>query len=933
MSGSDENRPPSPSPLPYEQSVSETTANSSGSKTGLLSNVFSFVSREITEFVVNAAGVADTSVARPVAGPSRYRTELEYNTEKRQRRQSTPLHSHDDRALKRVRRDIEDQSYVAKLRRDHDLEDRCLPTHLSHNPPALHRRGTSMNMPGSLFSRSPTPDDHADIRHVRFAAGIISPEPKPRRPVRRRISEIEGEEPQDEGHVQKEEEESEEESLEEQGSEPHSEEEETHPSSENSSPSRAHDDQDLALRISPRSSSAIAGPSSNPFPPTPFRPPAIRSVMDVVSRIDGDTPPRPITPSWSAKGKGKMREVEIEPQLLSPMVDRCRAREPVGPRSDVISSMSWTASSGEDARRKATLLRRSASASMEDPKDNVPTIDPEADKKRIRELEEKVRSLENELARRLSSAPPPAPPPPPPPPPLPSCSTTRIPLSASPRRGPGINSVLTSLRAGLKTANVPEASKAIPKNRLPTVPADKMEEFLSELKTVKLRRVGSGNSLSQSTANSSSGVEHSQSSSQGSSLMEDRPSIGYKRKRLDSGKEAQGTLVTSIKRRFTVSSQTPTASTSSAASTRLFLPPPHPSTLTHSRSSLAIPAVPQEVDGTTPSLCSDNDNDVEDRAPSTPPLLPSKPGISRAPNRLGSQQGTSAPPLVEVSVEVHAPRGRLQEREIRSLPSQAIQQKPSILPTTHRERSIPSTSTDLAPRRQLPHHTGDADDPFSRRPPSSPLPPETPRRPRPPGRVRSASKPATRPSIRSRTPSPSGEGDDDDLPSLSFAPPDESTPAPDPVGKRRPAQIQASRKQRRTTLDEEIRRVDPSYSDEERAVNLTEAQRRQSCYSDEERAVSRAEAQRRQSSYSDEEQALHDLDSGTLVGVGRRSKRLGFLAHGGAGGQPVMMGVGYVEGAEVEDQVASEQRTKEARVGKGKTKTRSNAGGKRKPKR
>lgn len=34
------------------------------------------------------------------------------------------------------------------------------------------------------------------------------------------------------------------------------------------------------------------------------------------------------------------------------------------------------------------------------------------------------------------------------------------------------------------------------------------------------------------------------------------------------------------------------------------------------------------------------------------------------------------------------------------------------------------------------------------------------------------------------------------------------------------------------------------------------------------------------------------------MGFGTRSKKLGFLAHGGAGGAPVFMGVGYVEGAE-----------------------------------
>jgi hypothetical protein len=40
------------------------------------------------------------------------------------------------------------------------------------------------------------------------------------------------------------------------------------------------------------------------------------------------------------------------------------------------------------------------------------------------------------------------------------------------------------------------------------------------------------------------------------------------------------------------------------------------------------------------------------------------------------------------------------------------------------------------------------------------------------------------------------------------------------------------------------------------------------------------------------------LESGVLVGVGTRDKRAGFLAHGGAGGLPVFMGIGYVDGAQ-----------------------------------
>jgi len=48
-------------------------------------------------------------------------------------------------------------------------------------------------------------------------------------------------------------------------------------------------------------------------------------------------------------------------------------------------------------------------------------------------------------------------------------------------------------------------------------------------------------------------------------------------------------------------------------------------------------------------------------------------------------------------------------------------------------------------------------------------------------------------------------------------------------------------------------------------------------------------------------QLQDDLDSGILVSVGTRSKKRGFLAHGGAGGLPVFIGEGYVDGAEGSD--------------------------------
>jgi len=76
---------------------------------------------------------------------------------------------------------------------------------------------------------------------------------------------------------------------------------------------------------------------------------------------------------------------------------------------------------------------------------------------------------------------------------------------------------------------------------------------------------------------------------------------------------------------------------------------------------------------------------------------------------------------------------------------------------------------------------------------------------------------------------------------------------------------QSSRSSRRLTLDEELRSV-----------------------------VSRRD-------HDDED----DFNSGVFVGLGTRSKRRGFLAGGGAGGVPVFMGAGYVDGAIDDEQCSS----------------------------
>lgn len=65
MSSSEyENHSPSPPPPPREQHAWETATKPNVSNSGILSNVFSFVSREITEFVVNATGVAEVRLTQ-----------------------------------------------------------------------------------------------------------------------------------------------------------------------------------------------------------------------------------------------------------------------------------------------------------------------------------------------------------------------------------------------------------------------------------------------------------------------------------------------------------------------------------------------------------------------------------------------------------------------------------------------------------------------------------------------------------------------------------------------------------------------------------------------------------------------------------------------------------------------------------------------------
>ena len=165
---------------------------------------------------------------------------------------------------------------------------------------------------------------------------------------------------------------------------------------------------------------------------------------------------------------------------------------------------------------------------------------------------------------------------------------------------------------------------------------------------------------------------------------------------------------------------------------------------------------------------------------------------------------------------------------------------------------------------------------LDKRIPSSPFPNKSPRRPRPPSRI-------SRPTPHLASPSRQEDHSEEEDPlSLSFSSlgdtfpsaqwqttsqpstrsRDAHSPSPSTCSSSRARRRSASQVNRRQTLDEELRNIPFNHRE--------------------------------------------DLeDEAIFTGVGTKSKGHGFLAHGGAGGAPVFMGIGYVEGAGEDDSYAT----------------------------
>ncbi|KAH9930140.1 uncharacterized protein B0H18DRAFT_1084017 [Fomitopsis serialis] len=499
----------------------------------------------------------------------------------------------------------------------------------------------------------------------------------------------------------------------------------------------------------------------------------------------------------------------------------------------------WDTSGEVQVRGKERELRaaREAQARDEPGRDDE---ERECDKLRIRMLEEEITRLRAQLAARNDGSshlqPPPAPPPPP------TAKLFKAPITPT---GARANSFLASARAHLKPTTPPieapinAAAGRTRRAGQPTVnvPSDKMAAFLKEMKTVRLRKVSTGESDSRAMPppryvpgeRSFSAVENN---------------IGEKRKRdalfvgdMDPGpskKRNTTFIVPSTSAGSSASSQSSQSSQTSANSSLFF---PHPDHVP----PRGWPSVATtETDITTPSLCSDNENeneneqDADDRLPPTPPHNRIR---HSAPGRVDQRKPSSSRDVIDVDAEFPEPNPVFQPQ-----------------PRPARQEKTPPYVDFLA-----------------RRPPNSPMPPTPVRRVPAPARKRAKPQPA--PMV--------DEDVSDDL--------GRPGSTPHPTREKRPARKSGSR-----TSSSASRETSAHSSAKSQEAPSNRARRRRTLDDELRRAGDRLWDP---DALSDDELA-GGVESSELVGVGMKSKKKGFLKGGGAAGKPVFVGVGHVQGVE-----------------------------------
>ncbi|KAJ2921934.1 hypothetical protein H1R20_g15160, partial [Candolleomyces eurysporus] len=394
---------------------------------------------------------------------------------------------------------------------------------------------------------------------------------------------------------------------------------------------------------------------------------------------------------------------------------------------------------------------------------SAPTIGVDAELK-IQQLEQEVQRLRDELARRPPRQPTPslytglAPPPPPPPPPPPTGTIFRVPTESS-----NPDAVFASVRAALKHTTPPKEKPINKLNGKPCigVPPDKMAAFLTEMKTVRLKKVsdrsfasdGDLSSLSFSqhdrTFDHSFGVGSIASEKRKRPLIDDHTSGELERAlkrrsmtnlRVNNGDRSFGSSTSSSSTTRNASANSSFESTSTSASTSA-----SNTSSTSQPSSQLLPSgmsrshtlirewrtgtastSSSQTDAPTPSLCSDQDGGEshDDPGPSTPPnnILPLRPPTP--PLRKDNTARDILPEEIQYEISLRAPPS-----PVSPPPSFA---GPPLGPPARvtSARLDDAEDTPMLMTRQPSTSTTKLD----KRQPVSPLPNKSPRRPRPPAR-------------------------------------------------------------------------------------------------------------------------------------------------------------------------------------------------------
>ncbi|KAF4613638.1 hypothetical protein D9613_007665 [Agrocybe pediades] len=841
--------------------------------TGILSGVFQFVSREFDSFVATATGSTSTGPVSPNDDSDEYESDSNVDIlyEGWDRDPPRPTRRSNDE----IRPHAESQSRPRKVAQNSAFadEDEDAPTYIdkptspspSPFPPRALKRPQSATMPGSLFPRSPSLEPSNTRIHtgrnqrVRFSSKRPrSPSPArqlatPQSPQARKKLEVSpfrtSHQPESPLHT---------------------------PSSVRSAAARFHiEDED-------------AGPSL--LFPSPLQSPY---ALSKAKHSKPDQVSSDVSPRYTREEKGKARAVD---PVTDYDPDRSGLLRVAGKERELS-----TAREEFDKNHYGNFDIDSGTVDRERLEER------ERDKARIRLLEEEVNRLKEELNRRSTmpsgsqawSIPPP--PPPPPPPPTASFPKKNL-ISLPPTADP--HNLFASARASLNhaPAAVEKPIVSLKRSGLPTVglAPDKMAAFLTEMKTVRLRKISErsrsppySRSFTVATpAPAVSGLSQHRSftvprprTTTQDVLPISHPSTvsahaGEKRKRTNSEHLIPGAAKRHSGPSSTGATDIMVIFPDGSQNTGTVLPSrPSPVSISAPiiNSAKERPAS-SFTDGPTPSLSSDNEWErenvsPEDQPPRTPPL-----GPSRAFFRF---RGNGIPVEDEDEVSNRRKSQAAANTSRRSLPLR---------------RKETSTSTFIKDNTRIPRQNI-----FDKRLPSSPLPASSPRRPPPPRNSR-----ASVPTSTHFPPHRQGEdkSDDEDPLSLSF------TSSSHPY---RPYSNDAALKSTLPDTEEHLPPSSPisSSASRRKAKLKASTSKKQKTGT----RITTAKAGRRQTldqeireavAFSQSAEDDDGLGGDVYVGVGTRSKNGGFLAHGGAGGIPVFMGAGYVDGVNIQEEDSEE---------------------------